>query len=263
MQETLVWFLGQEDPWRRDRLPTPVFLGFPCGSAGKESACNAGDLGPIPALGRSPGRRGWLPTPIFWPGEFHGLYSPCGHRESDTTEWLALSPYIYIDRESEIFIMSDWLRSPRNFHLKVKWPWKLTVKFQTKSKGLWPKGASGMSPTQIWRPEKRKCWYPRGITFKEKVDVVTRGHFCSSFNSVLFCAHTGNNDLLYSLYWFKGKSIPNTIIYTTSSNVLPATRTFCGLVKWTFKLIITEEEEADGILFYWGYTKSTEWFEED
>ena len=31
-------------PWRRDRLPTPVFLGVPCGSAGKESACNVGDL---------------------------------------------------------------------------------------------------------------------------------------------------------------------------------------------------------------------------
>ena len=30
-------------------------LGFPCGSAGKESACNAGDLGLIPGLGRSPG----------------------------------------------------------------------------------------------------------------------------------------------------------------------------------------------------------------
>ena len=41
--------------WRRDRLPTPVFLGFPVGSAGKESACNAGDLGLIPGLGRSPG----------------------------------------------------------------------------------------------------------------------------------------------------------------------------------------------------------------
>ena len=36
-------------------LPTPVFLGFPCGSAGKESARNAGDLGSIPGLGRSPG----------------------------------------------------------------------------------------------------------------------------------------------------------------------------------------------------------------
>ena len=41
--------------WRRESLPTPVFLGFPCGSAGKESACNAGDLGSIPGLGRSSG----------------------------------------------------------------------------------------------------------------------------------------------------------------------------------------------------------------
>ena len=37
------------------RLLTPVFLGFPCGSAGKQSTCNAGDLGSIPGLGRSPG----------------------------------------------------------------------------------------------------------------------------------------------------------------------------------------------------------------
>ena len=36
-------------------LPTPVFLGFPCGSAGKESACNVGHLDVIPELGRSPG----------------------------------------------------------------------------------------------------------------------------------------------------------------------------------------------------------------
>ena len=42
-------------PWRRDRLPTRVFLGFPCGSAGKEFAHNAGDLGLIPGLGSSPG----------------------------------------------------------------------------------------------------------------------------------------------------------------------------------------------------------------
>ena len=41
--------------WRRDRLPTLVFLGFPCGSAGKESTLNAGDLDLIPGLGRPPG----------------------------------------------------------------------------------------------------------------------------------------------------------------------------------------------------------------
>ena len=95
-------------------------------SAGKESACNAGDPGSIPGSGRSPGegigylrqyskaslvaqlvknplamlgelgsipglrrfpwRRERLPTPVFWSGEFQGLYSPWGHKESDTTE---------------------------------------------------------------------------------------------------------------------------------------------------------------------------------
>ena len=50
MQETLVRFLGHEVPWRTDRLPMPVFLGFPGGSAGKESSCNTGDLGLIPGL---------------------------------------------------------------------------------------------------------------------------------------------------------------------------------------------------------------------
>ena len=41
--------------WRRDSLPTPVFLVFPCESADKESTCNAEDLGLIPGLERSPG----------------------------------------------------------------------------------------------------------------------------------------------------------------------------------------------------------------
>ena len=39
----------------RDRVTTPVFLGFPCGSDGKELACNTGDLGSILRLERSPG----------------------------------------------------------------------------------------------------------------------------------------------------------------------------------------------------------------
>ena len=105
-------------------------MGFPHSSVGKESACNAGDPSLIPGLGRSPGegigyplqyswaslvaqpvknppvmwetwvdpwvgtipwRRERLPTPVFWPGEFHELYSPWGLKESDTTEWLSLS----------------------------------------------------------------------------------------------------------------------------------------------------------------------------
>ena len=44
-----------------DRLPTPVFLGVPGGSDLKESACNAGDLGSIPGLGRSLGEGNGYP----------------------------------------------------------------------------------------------------------------------------------------------------------------------------------------------------------
>ena len=85
MWETRVWSLGWEDHLRRERLPTPV----------------------------------------FWPGEFHGLYSPWGCKESDMTERLSLSlskdkkytnmqseelkqasePEIYI---AEILELSNW-----------------------------------------------------------------------------------------------------------------------------------------------------------
>ena len=44
-----------------------------------------------PWVGKIPWRRKRLPTPLFWPGEFHGLYSPRGPKELDTTEQLSLS----------------------------------------------------------------------------------------------------------------------------------------------------------------------------
>ena len=100
-------------------------MAFPGSSAGKESACNAGDPDSIPGWGRSPGerivypfqyswtslvaqlvknvptgrrtgfnpwvgkipwRREWQPTPVFLPGESLVGYSPWGHKELDTTE---------------------------------------------------------------------------------------------------------------------------------------------------------------------------------
>ena len=42
-------------------------------------------------VGKITWRRERLPTPAFWPGEFHGLYSPWGCKESDTTEQPSLS----------------------------------------------------------------------------------------------------------------------------------------------------------------------------
>ena len=81
-------------PWKRDRLPTPVFLGFPAGSDGKESALIVGDLGSVLGLGRSLGgghgnslQGSCLENP-------HGQrslvgYSPRGRKQSDTTERLS------------------------------------------------------------------------------------------------------------------------------------------------------------------------------
>ena len=46
-------------------------------------------------VGKIPLRRARLPTPVFWPGELHGLYSPWGRNESDTTEQSSLSFYIH------------------------------------------------------------------------------------------------------------------------------------------------------------------------
>ena len=56
---------------------------FPDSSVGKESACNAGDPGSILELGRSAGEEKKLPTPVFWPGEVHGV----------TKSWTGLSDF--------------------------------------------------------------------------------------------------------------------------------------------------------------------------
>ena len=59
-----------------------LLLGFPCGSAGKESICNTGDLGSIPGLGRSPGEGKGLENSVDC--MVHGV------AESDTTERLEM-----------------------------------------------------------------------------------------------------------------------------------------------------------------------------
>jgi len=66
-------------------LSTPVFLGFPGGSDGKEPTCNAGDLDLIPGLGRSPGRGHGNPLQYSFLQNPHGQrslagYSPWGCR---------------------------------------------------------------------------------------------------------------------------------------------------------------------------------------
>ena len=81
---------------REEQINTAIIMeeGFPGGLAVKNpptSVEDARDEGSIPGSGRFPWRRKWQPTPLFLPGESHGqrslaVYSPWGHKESDTTE---------------------------------------------------------------------------------------------------------------------------------------------------------------------------------
>ena len=59
-------------------------LGFPGGSAGKESTCNARDPASIPGLGRSPGEgKGY---PLQYSGLENSMDSPWSLKESDMTD---------------------------------------------------------------------------------------------------------------------------------------------------------------------------------
>ena len=71
MWETWIWSLGWDDPLEKGKS-THSSMSFPCGSDGKESACNAGDLDSIPGSGRSPGEGNGNPF------EYSCLENPVG-----------------------------------------------------------------------------------------------------------------------------------------------------------------------------------------
>ena len=58
-------------------------------------------------VGKIPWRRESLPTPVFWPEEFHGLYSPWGHKESDTTEGLSFPLSLYTEAHYKLKLIKN------------------------------------------------------------------------------------------------------------------------------------------------------------
>ena len=87
-------------------LPVPVFLDFPGGSDGKESACNAGDLSLTPGLGRSPGggmatHSRFLPRESPWTEAPGRLHSPRGP-ESQTRLRLSTAQGAYIQHKGAV-----------------------------------------------------------------------------------------------------------------------------------------------------------------
>ena len=106
LQET--WFNSwvRKIPWRKDRLPTPIFLGLPGGSTSKESACNVGDLGSIPGLGRSLGEG------ICYPLQYSGLENSMDYTVHEVAKsWIQLSDFHYKWYHMVFIFLSDLLYS--------------------------------------------------------------------------------------------------------------------------------------------------------
>ena len=103
-------------------MNTPVFLGFPGGSVGKESACNAGELGLVPRLGRSSEGGHGNPLQPSCLENPHGQRSLAGCnlwgcKDSETTEWLN-TQHINVYRNATIKIFS--LHTYISRYIKVK-----------------------------------------------------------------------------------------------------------------------------------------------
>ena len=113
-------------PWRRDQLPAQAFSGFPGGSASKESACNAGDVGLIPGLGRSPGEGKGYPL------QYSGLENSTdcivhgGRKESDTTEQSQLS----------LHFKNSWMNQRPNTHNTTSLSLGFCFHFMLNQKGV-------------------------------------------------------------------------------------------------------------------------------
>ena len=76
-------------------------MAFPCGSVHKV-CLQWGRPGFNPWVGKIRWRREQLPTPVFWPGEFHGLCNPWCRKQSDTTESLSLWASLVAQKIPEI-----------------------------------------------------------------------------------------------------------------------------------------------------------------
>ena len=124
MQKMPVRSLGREDHQEREQAARSSVLGLPCGSDGKESACNAGDLGLVPGLERSPGE-----------GNGYPLQYSCLQDSMDKGTW-----------QTTVRGVAKSLIHLSDFHLMTVWGF--------------PCGASGKEPTCQCRRHERPEFAP-------------------------------------------------------------------------------------------------------
>ena len=170
------WLFLPKIRWRRDRLPTPVFLGFPCGSAGEESACNAGDLSLIPGLGRSPGEG--KDYPLRYSGLENSTECIVHGVAKRRTQLSDFHFHLHVlGTRSALFLMT----APRSEHEQFHIP----IRTQTTEADIqWEASASEFKTmvVQLQRPNPRtKASRPSGTSShqRQRIDWPAKFHFCA------------------------------------------------------------------------------------
>ena len=194
-----------------DMLPTPVFLGFPGGSDGKESACNAGDLGLNSGLGRSSGGGHGNPLQYSSLQNPHGQrslvgYSPCGHKKLDMTEWLSTHRIRGLSsRHSALTVLED-----RKSKIRAPAQWRSSFLMWTQLPSHSPGQQEAQTPS--WGPQPHdhiSTWLPP----KGPISKYHHTGGCSSKLGIL----EGHNHL-----------VPNRVRHLTNWTSLSGQNSSCG-----------------------------------
>ena len=146
-----------------------TLYGIPWWLSGKESTCQCRRPGFDPWVGKIPWRREWLPTPVFLPGKSLGqrsllVYSPWGHEESDTTKPLTLSLLFHFKFPNST-PGGQWL--PLRSVFKARFHLEYGHIEHTVIFGMWRKvGAMFCCQQILWvflsSPFKRPLWWSSG-----------------------------------------------------------------------------------------------------
>ena len=160
-----------------------------------------------------PWRRERLPTPVFWPGEFHEAYSPWGRKESDTTERLSLHfspkeilPYNTIWMNLEGIMLTNftkdrcgtvlpWRSGSQDLASQWECRWVLIIQIPR---------------SHLWDSDWGQVWARRLKISSVQTDAVALLRLLESqctingYLSVLLqgCEHLENKSLVFSFSWY-------------------------------------------------------------
>ena len=151
-----------------------VLGGFPC------VKMQCGRLGFNPRIGKIPWRKEILPTQVFWPGVFHGLYSPRGCKQLDMTEWLSFSLSMFFS--SELSCMNIYFFQPWTPFNKVTFIWMKKIVSCILLVQKWPltlekTTAFGKLKLQVGKFFKRFLLYLRNGGSHQKSEQSTQSSF--------------------------------------------------------------------------------------